>query len=74
MEEAVDIGKGMKRVKVRSRARRERAARVHEVIVEGDRVIFPASLFGAVMAAIGQKGKGKKASMQIKIEFGGEDE
>jgi hypothetical protein len=74
MEEAVNIGKGMKRVRVRSRTRRERAARVHEVIVEGDRVIFPASLFGAVMAAIGQKKEGKRASLQIKIEFGGEDE
>ena len=73
MESAVDIGKGMKRVRVRSKARREKAARVHEVIVDGDRVIFPASLFGAVMAALGHGQKGKKAVMQIKIEFGEEE-
>ena len=72
-EEVVDIGKGMKRVKVRSRARRERAARIHEVIIEDDRVYFKSSLIGAVMAAMGQKKQRKRSSLQIKIEFGGEE-
>lgn len=73
MADVVNIGKGLMRTRVRSRARRERAAMVHEVIVDGDRVIFPASLFGAVMAAIGKKKQGKQTSMQLRIELG-EDE
>jgi hypothetical protein len=43
---------------------------VHEITVSGDKVIFPASFFGAVMAALGRQKPGKQTTMQVKIQFG----
>jgi hypothetical protein len=67
--DAVNIGKGLTRVIVRSRSKRAKiVAVVHEIIIDGDRVIFPASLFGAVMASL-KKGKRKGKSMQITMNL-----
>ena len=77
MADVVDIGKGLKRVKVRDKRTREKLARIHEIIVEDNRVIFPASLFGAVMSALAKKKKRKDAGasrIQIEIGLGDDDE
>jgi hypothetical protein len=47
-----------------------RPTRVHEITVSWDKVIFPASFFGAVMAALGRQKPGKQTTMQVKIQFG----
>lgn len=72
-DEAIDIGKGLMRKRVRSKKKREKAATIHNVIVDGKRVIFPASLFGAVMAVMGNNKKGKKTTLQMSIEWGEEE-
>lgn len=44
----VAIGKGMYRITVRSRAKRERLERIPEVQVDGIRVVFPEWLLGNI--------------------------
>jgi hypothetical protein len=46
--EAVPIGKGLYRIIVRSRAKRERLAVIPEVQVDGTRVIFPEWMYGSI--------------------------
>ena len=45
---AVPIGKGMYRIIVRSKMKRDRLALVPEVLIEGSRVIFPEWLMGSI--------------------------
>jgi len=60
---AVFIGKGMYRITVRSKAKRERLARIPGVRVEGTRVIFPEWLSGNIRLILntGTKRKTRKA-------------
>jgi len=45
---AVFIGKGMYRITVRSKVKRERLSKIPEVRVEGIRVVFPEWLSGSI--------------------------
>jgi hypothetical protein len=75
MDKSRDIGNGLARV--RARKKRERLARVHEVRIEGDRVIIPVSLFAAVMGAVsGQKKRGTAGpdAIQMRLVMGEERE
>lgn len=78
MPDAQEIGKGLMRARVRSRTKREKLARVHEIRIEGDRVIFPVSLFAAVMGAVsGQKKRGKAGKavdIQMRLVMGEDGE
>ena len=44
----ISIGKGMCRIIVRSKAKRERLARVPGIVIEGSRVIFPERLTAGI--------------------------
>jgi len=57
--EAVFIGKGMYRITVRSKAKRERLARMPGVRVEGARVIFPERLSGNIRLILNPRTKRK---------------
>ena len=48
----VPIGKGMCRVVVRSKEKREQLARIPDVQIDGGRVIFPESLATIIMSAL----------------------
>lgn len=52
MDEAINIGKGLMRKRVRSKKKREKASTIHNVIVDDKRVIFPASLYKEVMGVL----------------------
>ena len=54
---AVPIGKGLYRITVRSRAKRARLALLPEVLIEGERVFFPAWLYGSIRRLIDPKPK-----------------
>ena len=54
---AVPIGKGLYRITIRSRAKRRRLALLPEVQIEGDRVIFPAWLYGSIRRLVDPKPK-----------------
>lgn len=58
---AVPIGKGMFRIIVRSRAKRERLALLPEVLIEGERVIFPAWLYGSMKRLVDPGPKKKRS-------------
>ncbi len=45
---AVFIGKGLYRITVRSKHKRERLSKIPEIRVEGNRVVFPEWLSGSV--------------------------
>jgi hypothetical protein len=49
---AVAIGKGLWRVKVRSRKKREVLARIPDLQIDGERVIFPEWMYGAIKASL----------------------
>lgn len=69
--DAVDIGKGKMRVRCRNKRTRERLRRIHEIIIDGDRVIFPKSLFAAVLGTLGTAQREKrKIETQIRMELG----
>ena len=48
----VPIGKGMCRVVVRSKEKREKLSRIPDVKIDGDRVIFPESLAPIIKSAL----------------------
>ena len=56
----VFIGKGMCRIIVRSKAKRDRLAKIPEVMVEGSRVIFPEWLTGNIRLILNPKTRQKK--------------
>ena len=58
---AVHIGKGMYRVTVRSKGKRERLAKIPEVCVDGDRVIFPEWLTGNIKLLLNPPAHKKKS-------------
>jgi len=58
---AVPIGKGMYRIIVRSKEKRIRLAKIPEVIVEGNRVIFPEWLTGNIKQIVEPLKKKKKS-------------
>ena len=45
---AVHIGKGMYRIVVRSKEKRERLSRIPGVHIDGNRAIFPEKLIGSI--------------------------
>ncbi|MHB9028434.1 MAG: hypothetical protein ACYC9O_06675 [Candidatus Latescibacterota bacterium] len=59
--EAVPIGKGLYRIIVRSRAKRERLALIPEVQIEGIRVIFPEWMYGSIKRLIQVQPKRKSS-------------
>ncbi|MFC1539719.1 hypothetical protein ACFL6H_09865 [Candidatus Latescibacterota bacterium] len=59
----VSIGKGMNRIIVRSREKRARLSIIPEVIVEGNRVIFPDWLLGNIKIIIEPSKKKKKPNI-----------
>jgi hypothetical protein len=67
---AVSIGKGLWRVNVRSRKKRERLSRTPGVQIEGDRVIFPEELYGALKYALTRESrKRKQKPEQTRMKF-----
>ncbi len=48
----ISIGKGMCRVVVRSKEKRERLSRIPDVKIDGERVIFPESLAPSIKSAL----------------------
>ena len=70
----VAIGKGMYRVTVRSRAKRERLERIPEVQIDGMRVVFPEWMAGNIQRLlVPSPRKSTPAGEQIDI-FGKEEE
>ena len=66
--EAVPIGKGMFRIIVRSKAKRERLALIPEVQIDGVRVIFPRWLYGSIRLLVDPRPKRKtKAPEQTNL-------
>ena len=61
---AVPIGKGMYRIIVRSKEKRKRLAKIPEVIVEGNRVIFPEWLKGNITQIVEPLKKKKKSKVK----------
>jgi hypothetical protein len=59
----VSIGKGMSRITVRSKDKKARLARISEVIVEGNRVIFPDWMIGNIKMIIEPAQKKKQPKM-----------
>ncbi|MFC1541825.1 hypothetical protein ACFL50_05175 [Candidatus Latescibacterota bacterium] len=59
----VSIGKGMNRIIVRSREKRARLSIIPEVIVDGNRVIFPDWLLGNIKIIIEPSKKKKKPNI-----------
>ncbi len=57
--EAVPIGKGMLRIIVRSKAKRERLALIPEIQIDGVRVIFPQWLYGNIRQLLDNRPKRK---------------
>ena len=60
----VNIGKGMYRATVRSKAKRERLAKIPEVQVKGTRVIFPKWLVVNIKQILYPLPKKKEAAME----------
>ena len=60
---AVPIGKGMFRITVRSRVKRERFALIPEVVVKGERVFFPAWLYGSMKRLVDPGPKQKRSPL-----------
>ena len=58
------IGKGMYRIIVRSKEKREKLARIPEVRVEGTRVIFPEWLSGNIRMILNPKMKRRKQTAE----------
>lgn len=54
---ALPIGKGLLRIIVRSKAKRERLAKISEVRIEGSRVIFPEWLAGNIRRLVEPQAK-----------------
>ena len=61
---AVPIGKGMYRIIVRSKEKRKRLAKIPEVIVEGNRVIFPEWLTANIKQIVEPLKKKKKPNIK----------
>ena len=59
----VSIGKGMNRITVRSKDKKARLAKIPEVFVEGDRVIFPEWMIGNIKMIIEPVQKKKKPKL-----------
>ena len=57
---AVRIGKGMCRIIVRSHEKQERLAKIPDVVVDGNRVIFPEWLTGNLKMILKPPAKKKK--------------
>jgi len=57
---AVNIGKGMYRIVVRSKEKRERLSRIPGVYFDGNRVIFPEKLTGSIELILRPAVKRKK--------------
>ena len=69
MHEAL-IGKGLCRIRVQSRAKRARVEGAPGVIVQGDRVIFPEGMYGAVTGALEKKPRRRREKPeQTKMKF-----
>ena len=65
---AVQIGKGMYRIIVHSKEKRKRLAKMPEVIIEGNRVIFPEWLTGNIKQIVEPLKKKKKSKIkQIRL-------
>ena len=60
----VSIGKGMKRVIVRSKEKRARLSKISDVIVEGNRVIFPEWLLGNIKMILEPSIKRKEPNIE----------
>jgi len=56
----IAIGKGLCRTTVRSKAKRERLARISEVEIFGNRVIFPERLIRSISAILDSTKKKKQ--------------
>ena len=63
----VFIGKGMCRIIVRSKAKREKLARIPDVRVEGTRVFFPEWLRRNIELIIEPKARKKPKAEQIEL-------
>jgi len=63
----ISIGKGMCRIIVRSKTKRERLARIPEVRVEGTRVIFPEWLSGNIRLIVNPRTKKRDKPEQIDL-------
>lgn len=50
--EVIPIGRGMCRITIRSASKRRRLAAVPGVMVDGDRVIFPNEMTGAIIGSL----------------------
>ncbi len=66
--EAARIGKGLYRIIVRSRRKRERLALIPEVHIEGNRVIFPEWMYGSIKLLVETRRNRKRtASKQTSL-------
>ena len=61
---AVPIGKGMYRIIVHSKEKRKRLLKMPEVIIEGNRVIFPEWLTGNIKQIVEPLKKKKKPEIK----------
>ena len=66
---AVHIGKGMYRITVRSRAKRQRLALFPEVLIKGERVIFPAWLHGSIKRLVHPGPKRKRSPLPVQTSL-----
>ena len=64
----VVIGKGMYRITVRSKAKRDRLSSIPHVLVDGKRIIFPEWLLGNIKMILNPQAK-KKHSKTIQGEL-----
>jgi len=64
----VAIGKGMCRITVRSKAKRNRLSRIPHVLVDGKRIIFPEWLLGNIKMILNSQTK-EKHSKPIQCEL-----
>lgn len=69
----IPIGRGLWRVKVKSKAKREALSKTPGIRVVGERVIFPEEMYGAVKGGLlrkSRKRREKPEQMKIKMEIG----
>jgi hypothetical protein len=69
--EAVPIGKGLYRIIVRSRAKRDRLALIPDITIKGTRVIFPEWMYGSIKRLVQAKQK-KKTPLPEQTDIFGE--